>query len=198
MTISHGRRLPTPTLMAAAALLLFLNAGCAVNSGSRIALVSYKDPYFPESSDISLTECTYEADASGDLQITARCTAAAPNVEGPLERIIYLHVYWQPHPGKTFSNSTTTTATIHYVVATRTGSAAYTGTGFAYPTKRRGNELEVDIESGNMQLDASTGATPEALGITRLTGKLFARNNPYRTVDLMRQAELLASGVPLP
>jgi hypothetical protein len=234
----HSRHTASPrpvrlatALFAAAILALLLNAGCTPNADlrftlstdSRITLVSYKDPYFPEPIDIAFSECTYETDASGDLQITARqrqfvlatsdpspaeyaresvagrpSTAAAdPLTALPLERILHIHVYWQPHPGVTFSNQTATTATIHYVVATQAGTASYTGTAFAYPTWRRDDTLELDLESANLQLDTATGDTPASLGPARLTGKLFARRDPFRTVDLMRQADQHAAGTPL-
>jgi hypothetical protein len=210
------------TFIAAAALSALVNAACAPNSGSLfklnlgspfklssdslfglnpvsgITLVSYKDPYFPEPIDVPLNECTYQKDPRGDLQIVARDAAAALDTAGPLERLLHIHVYWQPYPGKTFSNSSTTTATIRYIVATREGTVTYTGTGFAYPAKRSGDGLEIDLESANLQLDTSTGTAPEMLGLSRLTGKLFARHDPHRTVDLMRQVDLLAAGNTLP
>ncbi len=197
MMISHGRRCSRIVRLAILGLGL-ASAGCA-SITSRVTVVSYKDPYFPEPTAISLYDCAYWNDGSGDLHVAARGSGPyTASATGPIERILYVHVYWRPHPGVTFANETTTTATIRYVVATRNGAAMYTGTGFAYPKKPSGGQLEIDIESANLQLDSITGEGPEVLGVSRLTGTMIARCDPHLAVDLMRESELLATGARVP
>jgi hypothetical protein len=167
--------------------------GCA-EPGSRVALVSYKDPYFPETYRVTLRECTYRLDACGDLHVAGRAAASAGAAPSDaVTQLLHVHLFWQPHPGRTFAEPTTTDATIRYVVATPTGAAVYAGTGFVYP-KRQGQTLTAEIESATLQLQSQVGEVPEVLGDVRLSGTLVARKDAHTTLDVVRQLERHAAG----
>lgn len=168
--------------------------GCA-RPTSEIEFVSYKDPYFPEPYRVVFVECTYRVDADGDLHIAGRADFDSDQRDaGAITQYFHAHVFWQPRPGRTFANSTTTDATIRHVIVTADGMAAYAGTGFIYPRRRRGGLLTAKIETANLRLEAQTGDAPELLGDARLRGTLRARRDDHATLDLVRRLEFHAAG----
>ncbi len=185
-----GARLGTLALVFSAAAL----GGCGID-GSHLEFVSYRDPYFPETYRVDFPLCTYQLDDAGDLHIAAQAGAAtaAPDSAGVRE-LLAVDLFWRPRPSVTFADSTTTTATIQYVVTSAAGTAAYSGTAFVYPRRLKDGGLTADVESGRLRLTTRTGEIPELLGEARLSGTLVAREDPHTTVDLLRQLALHAAG----
>jgi hypothetical protein len=170
------------------AALAGLHSGCAP---SNMKFVSYKDPYFPETYDVAFKDCAYWIDVSGDVHAVGRATQETDG--GKFTQYLDVRLFWRPVPGKTFTNSTATDATLRYVVAGEKGSATYVGTGFAFPKQKSGGVLEVAIESGYLRLDSHSGEGPEMLGDTRLKGVLVARKDAGEAANMIRDAELLAA-----
>lgn len=189
------RRPPTRpgTLWTTLALLAGVQAGCGLST-STLELKSYRDPYFPEHYQVEFADCVYRVAPGGDIHVvghTERSEADAP--ADPLTQSLHVHIYWQPHPGKTHAESSTSDAVLRYVVATDSGVAVYSGTGFAYPKSRRDGRIEVRIESARLRLESQSGDVPDVLGDTRVTGRLIATNDPAQAAALVRESELLAA-----
>lgn len=177
--IEHARR---PGLALAVLLLL---GGCA---RSAVQLVSFKDPYFPEHVHVPLRDCAYRASPSGEIEAVGRALRSTD--DGTLMQYLRVRMFWNPHPGKTFANATTTDALLHYVIANERGVTVYTGTGFAYPSQKNADTLAITLESGRLQLESQTGELNDPLGETRITGLLIARRDPIAAANLAREAEL--------
>ncbi len=179
----HGR-----SGLCLATTLASLLAGC---SSSTVQLVSYKDPYFPEKYHVSILHCAYRAEPSGAIRAVGR--AVQDTKQGITTQYLCVHIFWQPKPGKTPADSTTTDALLEYVVATSSGVAVYTGTGFAYPQKALDGSLDIALESGRLRLQSHSGDLDDLFGNTQISGRLTARNDPGTAATLIREAELLAS-----
>lgn len=167
--------------------------GCGVPA-SRVELVSYSDPQAPQSYHVDFETCGYRIAGGDDLHIAGR-THPVPQSTGDdaVSEYLHVHLYWKPNPGKTFANSSTTNATLRYVVATADGAAVYAGTGFAYPKQRRDGRLQVNIESARLHLESSRGDVPDFLGNAKLTGTLVAADDAHTTAQIVREIELLAA-----
>lgn len=170
------------------ALLAGAAAGC---HSSSFQIVSYKDPYFPEHYRTALTDCVYRTDPSGDVHAVGRATRATE--QGTTRQYLYIHMFWQPKPGKTPAEQSATDATFRYVVTTNTGATTYAGTGFVFPQQRAGGHLEIAIESARLHLESQRGEVGDVLGDSRLTGTLIARRDPPAAANLIREAELSAA-----
>ena len=170
-------------------------SGCG-RSSSTIELVSYKDPYFPEPYTVEFSQCAYQLDACGDYHFVGRATREpVEGGSGPITQLLYVHLFWKPHPGKTFANKTSNDATIRYAIVTDSGVAVYAGTGFVYPKRKRfGSRVVARLERARLHLESLVGQAPELLGDARLTGKLVAKQDPNLTVDVRRELELHAAG----
>jgi len=166
-------------------------AGCTTSS---IELLSYKDPYFPQRFRATFAQSTYRIAPDGDIHIT---TCTRPDIANPdddgIVQYLHVQVYWKPAPGKTPAESTMSDALVRYVVATRTGVAVYTGTGFVFPKRKRGHRLHAEIELVRLHLDSQSGDLPDMLGDARLTGELGAREDPVSTTQIIRTMEQLAA-----
>jgi hypothetical protein len=172
------------------ALLCGLAAGalCGCQRAS-LQFVSYKEPEFPETISLTFKDCVYRADPGGDLHIAG--VARNETDHGRTDHYLYVHIFWKPRPGKTYAESTTTDATLTYVVATPRGAARYVGTGFAFPRQQPGRML-FDIESGRLLLESRTGDITDVLGDTRVSGTIEAAENPTAMVNILREAQIVA------
>lgn len=178
-----------PALAAPAALLI----GCRRPAGA-LKLTSYKDPYFPETYEVELTQCAYYVDPGGDYHIVGRATHTPQDgTGGTIAQLLHVHLFWRPRPGKTFDNPSAVDATIRYAIVTKQGAALYCGTGFVYPQMRRlSDDVLVKIEVARLRPEAQVGEPPELLGPARLSGKLVAAEDASLAVDLRRQLDLRA------
>ncbi len=163
--------------------------GCG--GGSHVKLVSYKDPYFPEKYFVDLSTCAYRLEPDGRIHAVGR--AVQEDDQGTTSQHLCIRIFWQPKPGKTPADRTTTDALLRYVIATDTGVAVYTGTGFAYPTKSPDGGLRIALESGRLRLQSRSGDLDDLFGNTQITGHLAARNDPATAATLIREAELRAA-----
>lgn len=174
-------------------LLLALCCGCS-SGASRLELVSYKDPYFPERYTLVLDECAYDVDAGGDYHIVGRSSDQPDPDAGPVEQLLHVHLFWRPRPGKTHDNPTSVDAVIRYVIATHDGLAVYSGTGFIYPKRDRVSDtIRAAVENARLRLVEQRGQPPDLLGEARLTGTLAARDDANAAVNLMRTLDLLTA-----
>jgi hypothetical protein len=162
--------------------------GCH-RSDSAVTFVSYKDPYFPEPFHVDFIGCSYREEPTGDLHVLGQTETMDDGEE--LTQYLHVHIYWQPRPGRTYVNETTTNALLEYVIQTDEGTATYSGTGFAYPKTRRDGTLEVEIESAYMKLDRITGTLPDLFGDTKLTGTLLATRDEAGSLKRQRTMELV-------
>lgn len=163
-------------------------AGCAQGS---VRFVSYKDPFFPEPYNVTFSDCAYWTDASGDIQAVGRATQETDG--GTVTQYLDVRLFWRPKPGKTFTNSTSTDATLRYTVVSAQSTATYVGTGFAFPKQKLGGVMELSIESGRLRLAAHTGEGPDLLGDTRVAGTLRAHPDAGAAANMIRDARLLAA-----
>lgn len=183
------------------AMTVLATSGCAENPVKEtmalfetkppVELISYRDPYFPQTIGMAFDECVYRHDLGGDLHMIARRSRPGPAADsGPIEEFVYVHVFWQPNTGRTIARSSTSNAIIRYVVIDDSGAAAYSGTGFVYPKSRLDGQLTVRIESSGLALTAKTHDAKDTLGTIKLTGSLVAREEAQRTVGLQREIDL--------
>lgn len=187
-------------------LVLVAASGCGRQTG--LTITSYKDPSSPERVQLHPEYCAYRVDSTGDLHIVAgpqpvyrngsgeavageaRSAVAAA---GEIVEYLHVHVYWKPHPGKTPAETTTTDATLHYVIASETGSAEYLGTGFVYPKQRRDGRLDVALESGRLRLESYTGDMGDPLGNSRISGRLIAAENATAVSSMLRTMQYVGA-----
>jgi hypothetical protein len=174
---------------------------CAIAGGgcqapkSQVEFVSFKDPYFPEPYHVTFEGCTYRVDASGEQDIVGRIVSMRAGTEGgPITQLMHVHLFWQPIPGRTSAEPSTTDATIRYAIITPTGTAVYSGTGFVYPKRGWGRTLSAAVEAANLRLESQTGTPTEVLGDARVHGTLVAREDAYTAVDVMRELAVHAAG----
>ena len=176
----------------AAAALAALQFGCGPRH-SAAELKSFKDPYFPEIYTINFDECVYRIDASGDHHLAAVATHRMSDDSAEIRQFLDVRVYWKPVPGKTPSNSTTLDAMLRYAIQTPSGIAIYKGSGFVYLKKRRWSDKLIGrLEAGSLRLETQLGSAAEFIGDSTITATLIARPDSNRTIDLMREIELLS------
>lgn len=175
-----------------AGIALLLLVGCA--RLSEIRLVSYKDPFFPDSYDTTLAQSAWRCDHGGDYRIIAHAKATIlgdPPTE--VEQFVDAHLFWNPRPGKTPVASDTIDANIRYIVATERGVAVYRGTGFVFVKKfAAGKPVEARVEASSLRLMKRGGEAPEIFGELSITGTLHASGDRNLAIDLLRQADLRA------
>lgn len=167
--------------------------GCAP-AHSRVEVVSYRDPYFPETFVMRPTTCTYRTDTGGDVHILA--SAQHNDAEQVRNEYLHVRIYWQPRLGTTWADSSTSNALLEYAVAEADGLAIYRGTGFVFAEQLRDGRIEANIESARLQLDRTQGNLPDFLGAAALSGHLLAKHDDYAAAQTLREMELLASRVP--
>lgn len=186
MSENRVRPLRAAIVLLSCSLML---SGCRRPSAG-LELISYKDPYSPATYSLSLNECAYYADASGDYYLLGRASegAAAPDAA---DHLLCVHLFWKPRPGKTFDNETSIDATIRYAIITSAGSAVYSGSGYVYP-KRSGalGRLVAKLEVARLRLVSQSGDVPELLGATRISGTLIAKEDAGLAIDLQRQFDI--------
>lgn len=163
--------------------------GC-VQEPIGVRLISYKDPDAPREFQFTPDECVFRVEGGGDQHVFARAVRASGE-SGQVEQLLYVHIFWRPKPGKTFDNSSSVNATLQYVVRTNRGEVVYRGTGYVYTaSSRTSDDLSVSIEDARWRLSNREGDVPELLGETRVAGRLVARQDTSRAVELMRRIEL--------
>lgn len=174
------------------AALAALQFGCGPRH-SAAELKSFKDPYFPEIYTINFDECVYRIDPSGDHHLAAVATHRMSDDSAEIRQFLDVRVYWKPVPGKTPSNSTTLDAMLRYAIQTPSGIAIYKGSGFVYLKKRRWSDKLIGrLEAGSLRLETQLGSAAEFIGDSTITATLIARPDSNRTIDLMREIELLS------
>ena len=175
-----------------AAAVAAMQFGCGPRH-SAAELKSFKDPYFPEDYTIRFDECVYRIDASGDHHLAALATRRINDDTAEIRQYLAVRVYWKPVPGKTPSNSTTLDAMLRYAIQTPSGIAIYKGSGFVYLKKRRWSDKLIGrLEAGSLRLETQVGNAAEFIGDSTITATLIARPDSNRTIDLMREIELLS------
>jgi hypothetical protein len=178
-------------LTVAATLLAAGSLGCH-GPVSNLQLVSYKDPYFPERSGVRLVGCAYRIDAGRDLVVAGRSDTHELEHVGPVTEYLQVRVFWKPHPGRTYADSTQCDALLRFVVASRAGTAVYTGTAFAYPEQKLG-ALNVALETARLRLESTSGDMPDLYGESRLLGTLVTEPQPASAAAVTREMELLTA-----
>lgn len=183
----NRRRHSSPAIYGYALLAAFAllgAAGCNKSAGT-LSIVSYADPYFPETIETNMSQAVYRTDSGGDIHLACHSQADLHNPEN-VTAWLQVHVYWHPKPGKTHDDPSSADATIRYLVITPHGARLYTGSAFIYPrVDRSSGELLARIESARLQPVASEGQAPDSLGETKLSGMLKARLDRAATVDLV-------------
>ncbi len=181
----HGRLARWTTLALCAASC----CGC-IQKPIAVRLISYKDSAAPREFQFTPDECVFRVESSGDQHVLARAVRSSVDSEW-VEQLLYVHIFWRPNPGKTFDNSSSVNATLLYVIRTDRGEVVYSGTGYVYAFSPRGtSDLMVSIEDARWRLSHSRGDVPELLGETRVAGRLVARQDTSRAVELLRRIEL--------
>lgn len=181
--------IPWRRFVLGASLVAVVASLSACQSNSRVDLISYKDPYFPENYHFAPESCAYRTDGGGDCHVVARATGG-DDEQSATQQWLHVHIFWKPRPGKTRDNPTSMDAVIRYAIRTPRGTSLYTGTGFAYPSRRSiDGRLAVSIESGRMSVRSQSGNEAEMLGETRLRGRLLAASDSAVALDLLRQLD---------
>ncbi|MBK8915469.1 MAG: hypothetical protein IPM64_12895 [Phycisphaerales bacterium] len=162
--------------------------GCA--TASRVELLSFADPHFPERYSFTPEQCAQWTDAGGDLHVAASAMRLGNEGDGrAISQLLHIHVFWRPLPGKTPSNRTATDAVLRYVVQSPEGTFVYAGTGFVWTRKPRFGPFQVDLERAELRLVASTPGAEDLLGEMRITGRFYPANDPAAAVGMIRSAE---------
>ena len=174
-------------MMLAVVGLVGVCAGCRSQT-SCVELVSYMDPLAPERYVVELADCVYRVDHGGRIQAVGR--AVDSSGDEATRQYVLAEVYWRPLPGKTNVDSSTADMLLRYVIATDTGVAVYSGTGFTLPRKKRGDRLAIEIESGRLQLETLSGDMPDMLGAAHLTGSFVADQDGVAAAQLIREMQL--------
>lgn len=174
-------------------LVALATTGCI--RPSRLDLVSFKDPYFPEKFTLSLDQCVYREAPGGDFDIVGHAERPAVDNTPASEQFLHIHLFWKPRPGKTYDNPSSVDAIVRYTIVTPNGTRIYSGAGYAYPERPRfGPDLLVKLESARLRpADGAADAPDEILGETRATGTLAVTRDDQAAVDLIREAELVAN-----
>lgn len=185
-----NRRLAPLLATMVLAAIAGLSGGCA-KPGGALHVVSFADPYFPESSKIELSDCAYRVDHGGDLHFSAHTTKTG--ADGAVEGWLHVHVYWKPKPGKTPDDPSAADALVRYLVKGPAGTRLYTGSAFVYPKRSRWSDLlSAEIEAARLQPVQEAGEPPTSLGDTRLSGEIRARSDEGAALDVARQIDLRA------
>lgn len=162
------------------------------SEGGRISIVSFADPYFPETTQNEMHRACYYADPSGDIHLACD-TAGTAKSNDQAAAFLRVHIYWRPKPGKTHDDSTSADATIRYLVLTPQGARLYTGSAFVFPQIQRSSGLlTARIESARLRPATKEGQPPESLGEAKLTGVLTARPDRSGTIDLAGEMDRAA------
>lgn len=181
-------------LLPAALLSLCLAVGCAPRY--ELQLVSYKDPYFPETLQLSPSDCAWRQEHGGDIHIVARSSDLVGEPPVAVEQYLHARLFWRPRPGKTPVDSGTINANLRFVVMTDRGVSEYEGTGFVFVKKfEHGKPADVRLESSALKPVRTSGTAPELFGEIRLTGRMKAAADESTALDLVRRAEVREAGV---
>jgi hypothetical protein len=179
--------------------LVVLSGGCGMFGGSRAELISYKDPYFPETYVVRFDQCAYRITPTGDYRLTALAEhesdadGSGAQAGGTIRQFLEAHVYWKPAPGKTPAHSSTLDANLRYIIESPGGVTVYEGAGFLFFRKRKlSDTLDGRIESGQLHLVTQIGSPVEFIGQASITARLIARHESTQALDLSRQMDLLA------
>lgn len=188
---------PAAFMALALAGLLCAGGGCTslggMIGGSRAELVSFKDPYFPESYTVRFDRCAYRITPTGDYRLAAMAEHESDGGAGTIRQFLEAHVYWKPAPGKTPAHSSTLDARLRYVIESSQGVTVYEGAGFLFFRKRPlSDTLDGRIESGQLHLVTQIGSPVEFIGQATITARLIAAHQAEQALDISRQMDLLA------
>lgn len=178
-------------ITAAPLLILIFAIGCGRPAG-KLSIVSYADPYFPETIRTDMSKAFYRIDAAGDIHIACHSDVDTANGSGATAWL-HAHIYWHPKPGKTHDDPTSADATVRYLVLTANGARLYTGSAFVFPQIDRSGVLTARIENARLQPVAANGQAPTSLGESKLSGVLKAMEDRSATVDLAGELGRIAS-----
>lgn len=171
-------------------LALLLASGCQRPIGE-LELTAYKDPVAPQTFEVKLWEGAYYIEPGKDYHIVGRAThKPAEEGVGEITQVLHIHMFWRPHPGKTFDNASMIDATLRYAIITDQGSAIYNGTAYVYAKKVSGDRLKITLEGGRLQLAAQEGQTPDIFGAARIKGELRTLPDSGLTMELRREIDL--------
>jgi len=181
----------TTLLTLAATFVAAGSLGCR-GPVSNLQLTSFKDPYFPEKEEVRLVGCAYRIDAGRDIVVAGRSEPRDLEGLGPVTEYLQVRVFWKPHPGRTYADSSQCDALLRYIVASSAGTAVYTGTAFAYPAQKLGG-LDITLETARLQLESTSGEMTDLFGESRLSGTLVAESKPTNEAAVTREMELLTA-----
>lgn len=167
-----------------------LSAGCATGSAD-VQLTSFKDPYFPEAMHVRYGAAGYWRGPDHDVHIVARTESPGAPGESAVRQYLYARTVWNPNPGLTTTDSTALNAVVRYVVATGSGTIEYKGDGFVFFAGKPTETLEFAIESAVLELDSTTGDTPEIISPARLVARIHAPRDDGRVARWIREMDRL-------
>lgn len=179
------------TILAALGVGSFvLLSGCAGGSAD-VQVTSFKDPYFPEPMSVHYGAAGYWCGPDCDMHIVARTESPGAPGESAIRQYLYARTVWSPNPGLTTTDSTALNAVIRYVVATGSGTIEYKGDGFVFFSGKATDTLDFAIESAILELDSTTGDTPEIVSPARLTARIHAPRDDGRVARWLREMDRL-------
>ena len=177
-------------LIGSALLACALLAGCA-GGAAQVELTSLKDPYFPEPMKVDFEGARYWRGPDNDVHIVARTDTPGRGDEAPVRQYLYVRTVWNPNPGRTTTDPTAINAVLRYVVATSSGAIEYRGNGFAYFAGKPLDTLEFSLESAAVELESTTGDTPEVISPARLVARIKAPRDDNGAAAWLREMERL-------
>lgn len=102
-------------------------------------------------------------------------------------QILRIQILWQPHPGKSFAESTQTNASITYCLVNGENAISYEGAGFVFfKLSRDGRTMKGRIESASLRPTRYRGSPFDLFGPCRLKGE-FTASQGSREVAAVRQ-----------
>ncbi len=102
-------------------------------------------------------------------------------------QILRIQILWQPHPGKSYAESTQTNASITYCLVNGENAISYEGAGFVFfKLSRDGRTMKGRIESASLRPTRYRGSPFDLFGPCRLKGE-FTATHGSREVASVRQ-----------
>lgn len=105
-----------------------------------------------------------------------------------MSQIVEVEVFWRPHPGRSYAESSQTNANIVYCLTTGTGSITYEGAGFVtFSESRDRKSVKGRIESATLYPARTVKEPSDLFGPCRMTGTFTAVEDRKRVVERLQE-----------
>jgi hypothetical protein len=159
----------------------------------RVLLTTYDNTGEPVVHYADFQHAAYHRNAEGLLHIALY--GSQPSSLDPtqmIQQVVYIREIWNPRPGKTFANQSQINTVVQYAILTPPTGVRYDGTAFVMcDGGEDGDDLEGEIESGNLSPSARMGEVGMPFGHARIEGWIEAEENEAAVMQAIQQMESL-------